>query len=85
MRVRAQLIESATTKGSLESVDLDKLREFNEQKNEARRRREQRDAEEEGQEEEEVKEPPQLVEVAKGPVIDADGFEVVQDKKKRRR
>ena len=45
MKVRAQLITSVNTKGTLESEELQKLREFNESKNEARRKREERERE----------------------------------------
>ena len=45
MKVRAQLITSVNTKGTLESEELQKLREFNESKNETRRKREERERE----------------------------------------
>ena len=45
MKVRAQLITSVNKNGTLESEDLQKLREFNESKNEARKRREARERE----------------------------------------
>ena len=82
LKVRGQLITSAQTLGRLESEELKKLREFNEQKNEARKRREQEeDKSEESEEEAPVLETPK----PKGPVVDDDGFEMVTQKKGGRR
>ncbi len=39
------MIKSVNTKGTLESEELEKLREFNESKNESRRKREERERE----------------------------------------
>ena len=106
MKIRSQLIQSVNNKGTLESEELQKLREFNESKNEARRKREERereieresaartgdtsssDDEEEGDEEikKEEEDIPKLVQpTKKEPVVDADGFEMVTEKKGRRK
>ena len=45
MKVRKELVKSAIERGVLESEELQKLREFNESKNEARKRREEREKE----------------------------------------
>ena len=96
MKIRAELIQAVNERGVLESAELQRLREFNESKNEARKRREEREREiereqredesssdEEGEEGEEEKEPPKLQ--PQGPVIDDDGFEVVTKKGVRRK
>ena len=45
MKIRGELIQSVMSKSTLESAELQKLREFNESKNEARKRREEREKE----------------------------------------
>ena len=45
MKIRGELIQSVMSKSTLESAELQKLREFNESKNEARKRREKREME----------------------------------------
>ena len=45
MKIRGELIQSVMEKSTLESAELQKLREFNESKNEARKRREEREKE----------------------------------------
>ena len=76
MKIRGELIQSVMSKSTLESAELQKLREFNESKNEARKRREEREKEieregrtaeddssssgEEEEDGEEEKEPPKL-------------------------
>ena len=45
MKIRGELIQSVMSKSTLESAELQKLREFNESKNEARKRREEREME----------------------------------------
>ena len=45
MKIRGELIQSVIKKSTLESAELQKLREFNESKNEARKRREEREKE----------------------------------------
>ena len=99
IKVRGELVKSVVERGVLESAELQKLREFNESKNEARKRREEREREIEQQDrmgddsssdeedgEEEEKEPPKLQPPQpKGPVIDDDGFEVVTKKGGRRK
>ena len=92
MKIRGELIQAVNERGVLESAELEKLREFNESKNEARKRREEREREIEREEvdsssddenAEEEKEPPKLQ--PKGPVIDDDGFEMVTKKGGRRK
>ena len=101
MRIRGELIKAVNERGVLESAELQKLREFNDSKNEARKRREEREREIEKEErqddsssddgddddaEEEEKEPPKLQPATqKGPVVDDDGFEVVTKKGGRRK
>ena len=76
MKIRGELIQSVMSKSTLESAELQKLREFNESKNEARKRREERakeieregrtgeeessSGEEDDEDGEEEKEPPKL-------------------------
>jgi len=45
LKVRAELIKSVMEKGTLESEELVKIREFNESRNEARRKREEKERE----------------------------------------
>eukprot|EP00347_Sterkiella_histriomuscorum_P016398 403353341 len=110
MKIRHQLFSSAQNKSILESEELEKLREFNEQKNQAKKRRQEKEAEEKKQrgsdseedgsedDDEEMEEDdgngdskskkdvPELIQAKPtGPVIDADGFEMVTTEKKGRR
>lgn len=84
IHVKRELLETANAQQPLFSAELQKLREFNEKKVAKQARLKEKEIEESGvdpsqSKKEEYKNQPT------GPIIDQDGFEVITDKKGRRK